>query len=253
MIRLIVFLVFTHLCILSIAQEKPIIEWVSIPMGTFVMGSPNKESGRNDDETQHLVSLRAFKMSKYEVTFEQYDIFCEVTGRKKPSDEGWGRSKRPVINVSWEDATAFADWVGCRLPTEAEWEYACRALTTTPFCYGKLLSYSVANYDGYYISGYNHQGGKRTGKTLPVGSFEGNAFGLFDMHGNVWEWCNDWYGVYASSTQTNPQGPQNGVCRVLRGGSWYHTANLCRSANRISFSPSTKDNDIGFRLVAKIE
>jgi len=229
--------------------SKPEIEWVSIPVGTFTMGSPTNEERREDDETQHKVTLNSFKMSKYEVTFEQYDLFCDATGRSKPSYEGWGRGNRPVINVSWDDATAFADWMGCRLPTEAEWEYAARGGTTTPFSTGNNITTSQANYDGNYPYNNNAKGEYRQ-KTLPVGSFAANAYGLFDMHGNVWEWCSDWYGDYSTSAQTNPEGASSGSARVLRGGSWNRNANLCRTAYRNYSTPAYRDGDMGFRLVS---
>jgi len=233
----------------SFGQTKPTIEWVSIPAGTFTMGSHIGEVQRVDGETQHQVTLSAYKMSKYEVTFEQYDLFCDATGRSKPDDEGWGRGKRPVINVSWPDATAFAEWMGCRLPTEAEWEYACRAGTTTPFNTGNNLTTSQANYDGNYPYNNNAKGQYRK-KTLPAGSFAPNSWGLYDMHGNVYEWCSDWYGNYPESAQTNPEGPSEGTYRVLRGGSWTREADACRSACRAGSVPAISNKFIGFRLVS---
>jgi len=217
---------------------RPAVEWVSIPAGTFTMGSPSYETNRWDEGPQHSVSLSGFKMSKYEVTFAQYDTFCDATGREKPGDNAWGRGNMPVINVSWEDATAFAQWMGCRLPTEAEWEFACRAGTTTPFNTGSSLNSSQANVND------------EVEQTKPVGSYAPNAWGLHDMHGNVWEWCSDWYGSYSVGAQTNPKGPSSGSNRVLRGGSWGgYEGWYCRSASRLGNGPSRSDTGIGFRLV----
>ncbi|HOY39025.1 MAG TPA: formylglycine-generating enzyme family protein [Bacteroidales bacterium] len=246
------FFVFAMLIFLLSAgfgQTKPTIEWADIPAGTFTMGSPTSEVDREDDETQHQVTLSAFKMSKYEVTFEQYDLFCEATGRSKPDDEGWGRGNRPVINVSWDDATAFAEWMGCRLPTEAEWEYACRAGTTTPFNTGNNLTTAQANYNGNYPYNNNAKGKYRQ-KTMPVGSFAANAYGLYDMHGNVWEWCSDWYGDYSTSAQTNPKGASSGSDRVIRGGGWGDGAAYCWSAFRYGSTPDYRYYIFGFRLVS---
>lgn len=230
--------------------EHPTIEWVSIPAGKFTMGSPESEVGRYSEEVQHTVTLSAFKMSKYEVTFEQYDIFCEATGREKPDDEGWGRGKRPVINVSWYDASAFADWMECRLPTEAEWEYACRAGTTTYFNTGICLSTDQANYNGNYPMDSCPKGEIRN-QTLPVGSFAPNAWGLYNMHGNVGEWCSDRYGNYPKSEQTDPKGPSTDPYRVARGGSWRTLAKICRSANRGFGDPDISNDSFGFRLVSE--
>ena len=216
--------------------EKPTIKWVSIPAGTFMMGSTFSEIRKTDAEPKHEVSLSAFKMSAYEVTFAQYDAFCEATKHKKAYDQGWGRGQRPVINVSWDDATAFAKWMGCRLPTEAEWEYTCRAGSTTPFNTGKDLTTSQANYG--------------SNKTTAVGSFAANAWRLYDMHGNVWEWCSDWYGDYPSSPQTNPAGASKGSQRIYRGGCWASFPHSCLTAYRNKMYSGYRFGSIGFRLVS---
>jgi formylglycine-generating enzyme required for sulfatase activity len=231
------------------SQTKPVIEWIDIPAGTFIMGSPKSEFDRSDYEIQHEVTLNTFRMSKYEVTFEQYDTFCEATGRKKPDDNGWGRGKQPVINVTWFDAVAFTKWIGCRLPTEAEWEYACRAGTTTPFSTGNNLTTNQANYDGNFPYNNNPKGENR-GRTLPVGSFAPNQFKLHDMHGNAWEWVNDWYENYTNAPQNNPQGPSTGMYKVYRGGGWNLIAQFCRSAKRRYIAPDRRFNYIGFRVAA---
>lgn len=247
--RFFLILMFASLWFFATAQTKPTIAWASIPAGTFTMGSDTSEVDRSKDETPHQVTLSGFKMSKTEVTFEQYDLFCDATEREKPNDAGWGRGNRPVINVSWDDATAFATWMGCRLPTEAEWEYAARGGTTTPFNTGNNLTTSQANYDGNYPYNNNAKGIYRE-KTLPVGSFAANAYGLFDMHGNVYEWCSDWYGDYSTSAQTDPKGASSGSIRVDRGGSWDLNAGYCRSAFRNDSTPGRRGNNIGFRLVS---
>lgn len=231
--------------------QKPIIDLAEIPAGNFIMGSPVGEEGRKSNEIQHKVSLNAFKLSKFEVTFEQYDLFCEAAGMEKPADEGWGRGKRPVIHVSWEDAKAFATWLECRLPTEAEWEYACRAGSTTPFSTGNNLTTAQANFDGNYPYGNSPKGEFRA-STLPVGSFAPNAWGLYDMHGNVWEWCHDWYDESSSADQKNPKGPDSGTFRVFRGGGWRNYAQLCRSAFRYRYFPDYRHYNIGFRLASDV-
>jgi formylglycine-generating enzyme required for sulfatase activity len=231
------------------AQTRPTIEWISIPAGTFAMGGSETRGDSYTDAPRHQVTLSAFKMSKYEVTFEQYDRFCDATGRTKPSDQNWGRGKRPVINITWDDAVAFARWVGARLPTEAEWEYACKAGTNTPFNTGNHLTTDQANYNGSYPYKDNPVGENRK-KTLPVGSFAPNAWGLYDMHGNVREYCSDWYGDYSTSAQTNPKGPSTGNFRVARGGSWDWPAGHCRSAYRTRSNPTTPGHCVGFRLVS---
>ena len=237
-------------------NTKISIEWADIPTGTFLMGSPKSEADRMENEEQHEVSLDGFKMSKYEITFEQYDAFCEATGRRKPYDHlEWGRGKRPVINVSWDDAVAFTQWLGegCRLPTEAEWEYACRAGTTTAFNMGSNLTTEKANFNGNNSNGNNSESNYRE-QTLPVGSFSPNEWGLYDMHGNVAEWCLDLFdsNYFRKKYLRNPQGPiyEFAPGRVIRGGSWSSDKKKCRSANRENLSPSLFfNNSNGFRVV----
>lgn len=256
------------------------IETAFIPKGTFIMGSPTSEPNRvSYREIQHEVTLtKDFRMGKYPVTFAQYDAFCDATGRSKPSDSGWGRGDRPVIKVSWYDAADYCTWLSkqtglnCTLPTEAQWEYACRGSyankatewNTLPFGIGDgtKLIYGMANYYIRYSYDLSNSGeydvGNATGnlgKTSPVGSYSPNNYGLYDMHGNVYEWCADWYAagygsVNASDAVTDPTGPATGSARVVRGGSWGHRAQYGRSANRaIEMPHSTNYASVGFRVV----
>jgi formylglycine-generating enzyme required for sulfatase activity len=172
-------------------------EVVVIPAGSFVMGSPPEEGRSAAERPQHEVTFaRPFALGRYPITFDEYDRFCIWMGGEKPSDQGWGRGRRPVINVSWEDAQAYCLWLsdrtgqGYRLPSEAEWEYACRAGTTTAFWTGATISMDQANYDGKHTSGAGRKG-KYRNQTTPVDTFGANPWGLHDMHGNVWECCED--------------------------------------------------------------
>jgi formylglycine-generating enzyme required for sulfatase activity len=187
-------------------------------------------------------------MSKYLITYEQYDLFCMATGRTKPG--GSPRGNLPVSRVTWYDAEAFAEWMGCRLPTEAEWEYAARAKTTTPFYTGDCLTSEQANFNGEepYT---NCAKSEDRNKSLPVGSFPPNAFGLYDMHGNILQWCNDWYGEYDTDEKMNPKGPEKGANKIIRGGGWHNAAWECRSAYRggAGLYPGTRGTGIGFRIV----
>jgi luciferase family oxidoreductase group 1 len=228
----------------NMTETRIDIDWADIPAGTFTMGSPPAEEERWEIEHPHQVSLSAFQMSRYSVTFDQYDAYCDATGRPKPDDAGWGRGSRPVVNVTWDEAVAFADWVGdgARLPAEAEWEYACRAGTTTAFHSGNRLDPGLANFEHRTFAG----------RTLPVGSFPPNAWGLYDMHGNSWDWCSDWFDTdyYLHSPETDPQGPTTGTTHVIRGGSWFNFEVHCRSAFRDTppFDRDFREMRIGFRL-----
>jgi formylglycine-generating enzyme required for sulfatase activity len=226
---------------LSDGSQGP--EMVKLEKGTFRMGG-NRDK---DERPVHEVALHAFALGRYPVTFEEYDRFCDATGRDKPGDKGWGRGRRPVINVSWEDAHAYAQWLSAetgvqyRLPSEAEWEYACRAGSAAAYCFGDDEGL-LGNY-----AWYDENSGE---KTHPVGEKWPNSWGLYDMHGNVWEWVQDWFDekYYGKSPGENPQGPEKGSVRVVRGGSWSNPARHARSALRHRYDPGNRNSNLGFRL-----
>jgi formylglycine-generating enzyme required for sulfatase activity len=228
-----------------------------IPAGRFLMGSPPDELDRWDNEgPQHeVIFAQPFALGVYAVTFDDYDRFCERTMRGKPPDADWGRAKRPVIISSWDDAEDYCRWLtdqtgrAYRLPSEAEWEYACRAGTTTPFYFGERITPEQANFDGNAT--YNGSArGKYRGKTVEVGSFPPNAFGLYDMHGNVWEWCQDrWHNNYEGAPDDGSAWESRGhPARVLRGGSWSRDPGGCRAADRRDGASGKRRSSIGFRV-----
>ncbi|MCB1769423.1 MAG: SUMF1/EgtB/PvdO family nonheme iron enzyme [Candidatus Competibacteraceae bacterium] len=232
-------------------------EVVVIPAGEFLMGSPEDEPERQASEgPQHPVVLaQPFAIGRYAVTFEEYDRFCAATRRDQPSDGGWGRGRRPVINVSWEDAVAYCAWLSretgasYRLPSEAEWEYAARAGTTTAFWWGDEIDPTRANYDGRSTYRNGARGAYRK-KTVPVDDFQPNPFGLYQVHGNVWEWVQDsWHDNYQGAPADGSAWEEaGGGPRVLRGGSWYNVPLRLRSAARFRFDPRLGNYDVGFRL-----
>ena len=241
-------------------------EMVTIPPGKFLMGSPKTEErwkeydGREEPQPEVRIDY-AFAFGKHAVTFAEWDAAIAAGAKlEKPSDQGWGRDRRPVINVNWNDAKAYIAWLNSklglegradayRLPSEAEWEYACRAGTTTPFSFGATISTAQANYDGNYTYGAGKKGEYRQ-KTTPVGSFPANSFGLHDMHGNVREWCEDvWNANYSGvPTDGSPWLIGDASSRVLRGGSWSDYPQDLRSADRGRDFPTSRSYDSGFRV-----
>ena len=229
------------------------IKLMLIPKGKFIMGSPETEKQRETRETQHEVTIsQNFYMGATEVTQAQWQ---KVMGNKPSFFKG---DELPVEQISWEEAVEFCKQLSempedkkagrkYHLPTEAEWEYACRAGTTTPFYFGSQLNGRQANCDGTGPYGTNIKG-PFLEKTSPVGKYPANAWDLYDMHGNVWEWCSDWYGEYPSGSVTDPSGPATGSNRVLRGSCWGILAVACRSAKRYSAPSSGRSVNIGFRV-----
>jgi uncharacterized protein (TIGR02996 family) len=228
-------------------------KFVLIPPGVFLMGSPPDEIKESEDETQYRVTLtQGFWMSVHPVTQGHWQA---VMGANPSGLRG---ETLPVEQVSWVDCQAFCERLSqqdgkrYRLPTEAEWEYACRGGTTTPFHFGETISPDQANYDARIIYGKGKEGVSRQ-QTTPVGSFPPNAWGLHDMHGNVWEWCNDFYGPYPASDMKDPQGDPSGYLRVLRGGSWFTNPEGCRSAFRTRNLPTRHYGDFGCRVCLSLD
>ena len=220
---------------------------VEIPPGTFMMGSPDSDSERNDDEGPvHRVTIPAsFAVGKYEVTFDEWDACVSAGGcSHKPEDKGWGRGRLPVIYVSWGDAQEYVSWLSkktgktYRLLSEAEWEYVARAGTTTPFHTGEQISTSQANF------------GKSRKRTVPVGSFGANQFGLHDVHGNVYEWVQDCWNANYKGAPVDGSVWTTVDCtsRVLRGGSWYIEPRILRSAFRNRDRTVNRYSFVGFRV-----
>lgn len=241
----------------------PEVAWpdmVTLPARVFTMGAPKGEegSGRDERPQREVTVRRPFALGRTAVTFAMWDA-ARAAGAdlREAEDEGWGREQRPVINVSWDDAQAYCAWLNARLglrpgtyrlPSEAEWEYACRAGTVTPFSFGETISPEQVNYDGNFTYGRGRKGVYRE-RTVPVGELPGNAWGLHEMHGNAWEWCEDAYGPYpAHATDSRPLIHADSSPRVLRGGSWLNNPWYCRSAQRLENPSDYRGSNVGFRL-----
>ncbi len=245
---------------------------VLVPAGEFTMGAPDAEPGRQTREgPPHAVRItRPFYLGVYEVTQAEYEkvtgknpSWLSPTGKGKDRAVGLETSRFPVEMVSWNDAVAFCRRMSAlpaevqagriyHLPTEAEWEYACRADTRTAFSSGDTLASSEANFDGRTpFDGAAR--GPYLERTSRVGSYKPNAWGLYDMHGNVWEWCADRYAenYYRDSPAEDPPGPSSGDCRVLRGGSWYSAGAACRAAFRAYYTPTVSPSYVGFRVLCQ--
>jgi formylglycine-generating enzyme required for sulfatase activity len=259
----------------AIFQDAPFApEMVVVPAGEFWMGSPDGSGGDQGDVTElarfegegrrHRVTItRPFAVGRFAVTFEEWDAaqkhpeWREYSGLepRRPNDHTWGRGPRPVIDVSWDDAQAYCRWLKAvrgkpyRLPSEAEWEYCCRADTETPFWWGVSTSTSQANYDVKHTYGADRGEGQGT---MFVDSFEANPWGLHQVHGNVWEWCDDaWHESYDGTPPDDGSPWQQGgdaSQRVVRGGCWINVPGCLRSANRDRYQPDVRGYGLGFRL-----
>ena len=226
-------------------------EMIMIPAGSFLMGSSDSDPNSRDRERpSHEVDLQPFALGKYEVTFKEWEACVSGGGcEREPDDQGWGRGDRPVINVSWKDAQQYVSWLSrqtgeaYRLPSEAEWEYAARAGTTTPYAFGDEITEAQANF------------GSNVGQTKEVGSYPANAWGLHDMHGNVREWVEDVYNSTYEGAPSDGSAWLDGYegKRAIRSGSWNYSQSITRSAYRDHHPQATKSFDLGFRVARALD
>ena len=242
-----------HLGVPVVATNSIGMRFSLIPPGEFTMGSPAEEEWHREDEVLHGVTIsKPFCMAVTEVTQKQW---MALMGENPSFCEG---DELPVETVTWDQAAEFCrklsakERMSYRLPTEAEWEYACRAGTTTPFHTGETIRTDQANYNGDYTYAGGAKGEFRE-ETTVAGSLAANAWGLYDMHGNVWEWCADWYAAYPDGDATDPTGPADGDRRIFRGGCWMNFPAVCRSANRAKVVPQSWNFHLGFRVVREVE
>ena len=251
------------LCAEKVFTNSIGMDFVLIPAGAFMMGSPPGEPSRNKDEVQHQVTIsKPFYMQATEVTLKQWRAlmgkrFFGLFKRR-------GKGNKPIVKVSWFDSVDFIEKLNAlnegvyRLPTEAEWEYAARAGSQKAYSWGEDIDCTKAMYSNNTLKSeecvdYVKSRGLATDGPAPVKSYPPNAWGLYDMHGNVWEWVQDWYGGYPSTGVVDPQGVETGTERVRRGGSWFKYGRACRSANRNFAHPATKHNTLGFRVVKEVQ
>ena len=222
-----------------------------IPPGAFMMGSPETELRRGEDETLHEVIIsRGYWLAETACTQRLWRAVMQENQSRFQGDE------RPVENVSYADVESFVAKLNERIPSsrfampsEAQWEYACRAGTSTPFSFGETIRTDQANFDGRFPYG-DVPAEQIRSETVVVKSLPANAWGLYEMHGNVWEWCADWYGAYSKELQVDPTGNKSGSRRVIRGGSWIDSARYVRSACRLGDAPGDRSFDLGFRLLS---
>ena len=243
------FLLFSLASCFTLVKAQRLPDMIKVEGGSFTMGS---EEIRNPQDTTavplHPVTIKGFRIAKTETTVAQWKAYCTATSTRMPVEPAWGWiDNHPIINVSWDEAVAYCKWLSgqtgkkYRLPTEAEWEFAARGGN-------KSNGFLFAGGQSVYMYGWFEDNSNAT--TQPVAKKRPNELGLYDMSGNAWEWCHDWWGAYKNKAETNPQGPDgDAFFKVLRGGSWNFGFNDCRVGTRDFFSPDGHHNDFGFRVV----
>ena len=240
-----VLLLFMSFCVCAQSNQK--IEWVKVEGGTFVMGCRNNGEDCYPDEEEHTVFVSDFEISKYEITVAQYREYCQKTGKSMPSTPPFGwQDNHPIVNVSWQEANDYAIWIGARLPTEAEWEYAAKGGK-----FSKGFLYSGSN--NPFEVGWCYENSE--GSTHPVGMKKPNELGIYDMSGNAWEWCWDNYGIYyyKESPKANPQGPEKGYGKCNRGGCFNFDHKLMMTTHRRGSGNESTGVGTGFRVARTVK